>query len=307
MTLYVDAQQYDQRTMATPDNLIKPQFQFGDRHGSPFDTDDGEDVEKEAPGNGAIDAFATWDRALSATEVQTVAETWNRVPADFAEPIQDPASGETAILTIGALTSGSTFAFEHWDSGRMGDETSALLAGTATNWLNLYGITDGSESVGNQQSLLPRSTWLKVTGGSYNRIVGGRTNGHAGNISEGSGNGANTVTGDFNVQLSGQGTTARNIIGGFYGTGNGLNNDVADRGAPCSLNGDTTVVVTDGATVTGGIIGGSAVRFVAANETFTHDGSSSVTVRSVLAAPKRTPRMKSPQPMSSRWASWVVT
>lgn len=84
----------------------------------------------------------------------------------------------------------------------MGDETSALLAGTETAWLNLYGITDGSESVGNQQSLLTRSTWLKVTGGSYNRIVGGRTNGHAGNISEGSGNGANTVTGDFNVQLS---------------------------------------------------------------------------------------------------------
>ena len=80
----------------------------------------------------------------------------------------------------------------------MGGETSALLASTATNWLNLYGITDGSESVGNQQSLLTRSTWLKVTGG---------------------------------------------------------------------------------------IIGGSAVRFVAANETFTHDGSSSVTVRSVLAAP----------------------
>lgn len=302
MTLYVDAQQYDQRTMATPPHLIKPEFQFGDRHGESVP-----DYGGESAGNGAIDAFATWDRALSATEVQTVAETWNRVPADFAEPIQDPASGETAILTIGALTSGSTFAFEHWDSGRMGDETSALLAGTATNWLNLYGITDGSESVGNQQSLLTRSTWLKVTGGSYNRIVGGRTNGHAGNISEGSGNGANTVTGDFNVQLSGQGTTARNIIGGFYGTGNGLNNDVADRGAPCSLNGDTTVVVTDGATVTGGIIGGSAVRFVAANETFTHDGSSSVTVRSVLAAPKRTPRMKSPQPMSSRWASWVVT
>ena len=171
----------------------------------------------------------------------------------------------------------------------MGDETSALLAGTATNWLNLYGITDGSESVGNQQSLLTRSTWLKVTGGSYNRIVGGRTNGHAGNISEGSGNGANTVTGDFNVQLSGQGTTARNIIGGFYGTGNGLNNDVADRGASCSLNGDTTVVVTDGATVTGGIIGGSAVRFVAGNKDqhidFTHKGNSSVTVHSVLAAP----------------------
>lgn len=220
-----------------------------------------------------------------------------------------PLGGDTAptYCTVPGKEGAQALDFEHWDSGRMGDETSALLAGTATNWLNLYGITDGSESVGNQQSLLPRSTWLKVTGGRYNRIVGGRTNGHAGNISEGSGNGANTVTGDFNVQLSGQGTTARNIIGGFYGTGNGLNNDVADRGAPCSLNGDTTVVVTDGATVTGGIIGGSAVRFVAANETFTHDGSSSVTVRSVLAAPKRTPRMKSPQPMSSRWASWVVT
>lgn len=285
MTLYVDGQQYDQRTMATPPHLIKPEFQFGDRHGSPFDTDDGEDVEKEAPGNGAIDAFATWNVALTLDQVKAVAETWNRVPADFADPIQDPTSGETAILTLGTLAEGSTFSFEHWDSGRMGTETSALLAGTETAWLNLYGITDGSESVGSQQSLLTRSTWLKVTGGSYNRIVGGRTNGHAGNISEGSGNGANSVTGNFNVQLSGQGTTARNIIGGFYGTGNGLNNDVADRGAPCSLNGDTTVVVTDGATVTGGIIGGSAVRFVAANETFTHDGSSSVTVRTILGAP----------------------
>lgn len=68
MTLYVDAQQYDQRTMATPDNLIKPQFQFGDRHGESVP-----DYGGESAGNGAIDAFATWDRALSATEVQTVA------------------------------------------------------------------------------------------------------------------------------------------------------------------------------------------------------------------------------------------
>lgn len=210
--------------------------------------------------------------------------------ANFADPIQDPTSGETAILTLGTLAEGSTFSFEHWDSGRMGTETSALLAGTETAWLNLYGITDGSESVGSQQSLLPRSTWLKVTSGRYNRIVGGRTNGHAGNISEGSGNGANTVTGDFNVQLSGQGTTARNIIGGFYGTGDGYNND-ADGAAntPCTLTGDTKVVVTDGATVTGGIIGGSAVRFVAGNKDqhidFTHKGNSSVTVHYVLAAP----------------------
>lgn len=290
MTLYVDGQQYDQRTMATPPHLIKPEFQFGDRHGSPFDTDDGEDVEKEAPGNGAIDAFATWNVALTPDQVKAVAETWNRVPADFADPIQPPTSGETAILTIGTLAEGSTFSFEHWDSGRMGTETSALLAGTETAWLNLYGITDGSESVGNQQSLLPRSTWLKVTSGRYNRIVGGRTNGHAGNISEGSGNGANSVTGNFNVQLSGQGTTARNIIGGFYGTGDGYNND-ADGAANtlCTLTGDTKVVVTDGATVTGGIIGGSAVRFVAGNKyqhiDFTHKGNSSVTVHSVLAAP----------------------
>ena len=28
----------------------------------------------------------------------------NRVPADFAEPIQDPTSGETAILTLATLT-----------------------------------------------------------------------------------------------------------------------------------------------------------------------------------------------------------
>lgn len=203
------------------------------------------------------------------------------MPADFADPIQDPTSGETAILTLGTLAEGSTFSFEHWDSGRMWTETA---------WLNLYGITDGSESVGSQQSLLPRSTWLKVTSGRYNRIVGGRTNGHAGNISEGSGNGANSVTGNFNVQLSGQGTTARNIIGGFYGTGDGYNND-ADGAAntPCTLTGDTKVVVTDGATVTGGIIGGSAVRFVAGNKDqhidFTHKGNASVTVHSVLVAP----------------------
>lgn len=54
--------------MATPDNLIKPQFQFGDRHGESVP-----DYGGESAGNGAIDAFATWDRALSATEVQTVA------------------------------------------------------------------------------------------------------------------------------------------------------------------------------------------------------------------------------------------
>ena len=288
MTLYVDGQQYDQRTMSTPAHLIKPEFQFGDRHGSPFDADDG--VEVEAPSNGAIDAFATWNITLSAEQAKAVADTWNRVPADFADPIQPPTSGETAILTLGTLTD-TTFRFEHWSSGRMGEETSALLAGTETDWINLYGITDGLESVGNAREEINRSTWLKVTGGSYNRIVGGRTNGHAGEVSEGSGTGANSVTGDFNVQLSGQGTTARNIIGGFYGTGDGHNNDTDGAAdTPCFLDGDTKVVVTDGATVTGGIIGGSAVRFVAGNKEnrhidFTHNGSSSVTVHSVLGAP----------------------
>lgn len=283
MTLYVDGQQYDQRTMSTPAHLIKPEFQFGDRHGSPFDTDDG--VEVEAPSNGAIDAFATWNITLSAEQAKAVADTWNRVPADFADPIQPPTSGETAILTLGTLTD-TTFRFEHWSSGRMGEETSALLAGTETDWINLYGITDGLESVGNAREEINRSTWVKVTGGKYNRIVGGRTNGHAGEVSEGSGTGANSVTGNFNVQLSGADTTARNVIGGFYGTGDGRNNtavDTEDRaGTPCTLTGDTKVVVTDGATVTGGIIGGSAVRYLAEGTTFVHDGSTSVTVRSVL-------------------------
>lgn len=283
MTLYVDGQQYDQRTMSTPAHLIKPEFQFGDRHGSPFDADDG--VEVEAPSNGAIDAFATWNITLSAEQAKAVADTWNRVPADFADPIQPPTSGETAILTLGTLTD-TTFRFEHWSSGRMGEETSALLAGTETDWLNVYGISDGATSVGAAQSDLTRSTWVKVTGGKYNRIVGGRTNGHAGEVSEGSGTGANSVTGNFNVQLSGADTTARNVIGGFYGTGDGRNNtavDTEDRaGTPCTLTGDTKVVVTDGATVTGGIIGGSAVRYLAEGTTFVHDGSTSVTVRSVL-------------------------
>ena len=216
------------------------------------------------------------------------------MPADFAEPIQAPTSGETAILTLGTLT-GTTFSFKHWSPGRMENdtETSALLADTETEWLNLYGITDGSESVGDARSEIDRSTWLKITDGSYNRIVGGRTNGHAGVVSEGSGFGANSVTGNFNVQLSGQGTTARNIIGGFYGTGDGHNNDTDGAAdTPCSLNGNTAVVVTDGATVTGGIIGGSAVRFVAGNKEnrhidFTHTGNSSVAVHSVLGAPQK--------------------
>lgn len=75
MTLYVDGQQYDRRTMGTPEHLIKPEFQFGDRHGSPFDEEDGDDVDPEASDTGAIDAFATWNITLSAEEAKAVADT----------------------------------------------------------------------------------------------------------------------------------------------------------------------------------------------------------------------------------------
>lgn len=60
---------------APPEHLIKPEFQFGDRHGSPFDEEDGDDVDPEAPDTGAIDAFATWNITLSAEEAKAVADT----------------------------------------------------------------------------------------------------------------------------------------------------------------------------------------------------------------------------------------
>lgn len=86
MTLYVDGQQYDRRTMGTPEHLIKPEFQFGDRHGSPFDEEDGDDVDSEAPDTGAIDAFATWNITL------------------FAE------GGDYTLAGTGSLTAGTTTA-----------------------------------------------------------------------------------------------------------------------------------------------------------------------------------------------------
>lgn len=285
MTLYVDGLQCDQETMANPTHLIKPQFQFGTRHATAFDG--------EAAGNGAIDTFATWTAALTADEAKTLTEMWDRVPPNFDEAIPALPSGVADILSLGTLAplSGTTdvrhFSLEQWAPARQGNINAALITGSAVDWVNLYGIFDGSTSFSStEENPLERSTWMKVTGGKYNRIVGGRTNGHAATIAEGSGNGADSVKGDFNVQLSGPDTTARNLIGGFYGTGDGYNNDAGGAaGKPRSLWGDTSVVVSDGAFVTGGIVGGSVVRFVAKDSTFTHTGNSSVTVHSVLAAP----------------------
>ncbi|MBQ8900636.1 MAG: autotransporter-associated beta strand repeat-containing protein, partial [Akkermansia sp.] len=116
-----------------------------------------------------------------------------------------------------------------------GGDASTIVAGASA----LGRVNDVPESAVE----LTGDTWLKVSGGTFDRIVGGISNNNWNNP------GNTTLTGDTHVVMTG-GTT-NHIIGG-------LNNDADTDGGP-AMTGNTYLSVFEGATVSGSVVGGSTV------------------------------------------------
>ena len=111
----------------------------------------------------------------------------------------------------------------------------------ATNTPTVYGITDSTQG---DKSTLERDVWLKVSGGAYASIIGGKDNGWENNH-------ANHITGNLLVELTGEGTTAQTVVGSNIGGSNGAGGE----GDGMTFTGDTLVTLTDGAKVSGTVVG----------------------------------------------------
>lgn len=124
--------------------------------------------------------------------------------------------------------------------------------------LTVYGITDETQG---DKSTLERDVWLKVSGGAYASIIGGKDNGWKENH-------ANAINGNLLTELSGD-VTATKVVGANVGGGNGSNDGVLP------YVGDTLVTIAGNAKVSGSIVGStvSQHRFVP-----THTGNSTVRV-----------------------------
>ena len=128
----------------------------------------------------------------------------------------------------------------------------------ATNTPTVYGITDETQG---DKSTLERDVWLKVSGGAYASIIGGKDNGWKENH-------ANAINGNLLTELSGD-VTATKVVGANVGGGNG-----SDNGA-LPYVGDTLITIAGNAKVAGSIVGStvSQHRF-----TPTHTGNSTVRI-----------------------------
>lgn len=124
---------------------------------------------------------------------------------------------------------------------------------------NLYGISGSGEG---DRSTLNRDVWLKVSGGAFNQVVGGKDNNWENKT-------ANTINGNLVTELAGVGTAAKCVIGGITGGGNG------DNSGQLPFTGDTVVTVADGAKVSGAVVGSCSTqhRFVQQ-----HNGNSTVRI-----------------------------
>ncbi len=104
-----------------------------------------------------------------------------------------------------------------------------------------------SSAVKNNSPVTTGDTWIKVSGGTFNSIVGGNVY----DVIPDSGASTHMTkveqfeVGDTHIMMVG-GTT-QNVIGGFKG----------NYGGKVTMEGDTYISIFDGATVTGSVIGGS--------------------------------------------------
>lgn len=254
LALYVDGELVG--TGKVKGTLLDAKTQWGSRHSNPG--------EGEAKGNGYVDVAGIWTRVLTQEELK-------RLTADLASerPTLQPISFLDVPESFGTppsealrLSLTGTLSLEaRWDARQTIGTRSANVAEItgSSNTYNVYGISNSSYG---GLSILERDTWLKVSGGTFDYVVGGKDNYWKSPY-------ANELHGSYLVELTGDGTTARNVLGGVYGCSNG------DDDAMKNLTGNTLVTVAEGAKVSGNIIGSSVSMH---GEQFTHFGDSMVRI-----------------------------
>ena len=242
-------------------DVINLPFQWGWRHG---ETDDGGvGLRWEQKGNGAIDTLGVWKRQLTQEERTRLSREWNN---QLAIAFEDVPEGWGEVPTHGLnRTADGTLELDLLVEARQ------TLGGRAANVAeivgssgtpSIYGITGNGQG---DKSTLERDVWLKVSGGAYGTIVGGKENNWTSSH-------ANTINGNLLTEVTGSSTRAKNVIGAIAAGGNGSNNGAFP------FTGDSLVTIADGAQVSGAVVGGgtSQHRF-----TVQHNGDATVRIRSV--------------------------
>ena len=242
-------------------DVINLPFQWGWRHG---ETDDGGvGLRWEQKGNGAIDTLGVWKRQLTQEERTRLSREWNN---QLAIAFEDVPEGWGEVPTHGLnRTADGTLELDLLVEARQ------TLGGRAANVAeivgssgtpSIYGITGNGQG---DRSTLERDVWLKVSGGTYGTIVGGKENNWTSSR-------ANTIKGNLLTEVTGSSTRAKNVIGAIAAGGNGSNSGAFP------FTGDSLVTIADGAQVSGAVVGGgtSQHRF-----TVQHNGDATVRIRSV--------------------------
>ncbi len=246
LTLYVDgADEPFGSAELGDDSLISSYFQWASRHSNPGSGED------KGVGSGfAIDALGVWNRVLSVEEMKALAAEWEtavyREVSDVAQPIsftQVPAGwGEAPTSSYVWYVGSHSFENETLARQTLGGRAANVAEVVGGLNANLYGISSSSYG---DKSAVNRDVWLKISGGSFDTVVGGKDN-------DWKGSHANAINGNLLTEVTGQGTRARNVLGGIYGCSDGSPGDEA-----LPLTGDTLVTIANGAKVTGNIVGGS--------------------------------------------------
>lgn len=264
LSLYAGAGENPVGTGGVEGTVVAKPFQWGWRYGDAS-------LQWEQKGNGAIDTLGVWKRALTQEERQTLTTEWETLASvpppemaavSFADVPEGWGEAPTEAIVLNAA---STLELELLDEARQtlggrAANVAELVAGSGTS--DIYGITGSGQG---NRSTLERDVWLKVSGGTYGTIVGGKENNWTSSH-------ANTIKGNLLTEVTGSSTRAKNVIGAIAAGGNGSNSGAFP------FTGDSLVTIADGAQVSGAVVGGgtSQHRF-----TVQHNGDATVRIRSV--------------------------
>lgn len=264
--LYVGAVAEPTKTNTVSGTVIAAPFQWGTRHG-------GKIGHWESPGNGALDTLGVWKRKLTAEERQAIVTEWETLaqPSSVKEKVAfaDVPEGwgakpEEAV----ALAALGTVELENIPEARQtlgGREANVAEIVASLGTPNVYGISGQASHTGDPQSVVERDVWLKVSGGTYGTIVGGKDNHWTSNA-------ANEIHGNLLAEVTGQGTRAKNVLGFETGGGNGANNGALPS------QGNALVTIADGAKVTGSIAGAGTANH---GHSVRHTGDTTVRIRAL--------------------------
>ena len=267
LSLYAGAGESPVGTGGVEGTVVAKPFQWGWRYGDAS-------LQWEQKGNGAIDVLGVWKRALTQAERQTLTTEWETLASvpppemaavSFAEVPEGWGEAPTEAVVLNAA---STLELELIDEARQtlggrAANVAEIVAGSGTS--DIYGITGSGQG---NRSTLERDVWLKVSGGTYGTIVGGKENNWTSSH-------ANTINGNLLTEVTGSSTRAKNVIGAIAAGGNGSNNGAFP------FTGDSLITIADGAQVSGAVVGGgtSQHRF-----TVQHNGDATVRIRSLMTA-----------------------